>query len=523
MIQLLIVLLYFSFLFILNKNYKRIFFLLFFITTYNIVYFKTYNLFRQFIVFDWYNFCFIIILLLIGGFILFYSTWYFLNEPKKILFFYFLILFIFFIFLFFSFNSIIFILLRWERIGIISYFLINWWSGRLEARVSGQQAVIYNRIGDFFIYIFIFFILNLNLNITRNSKFVIFILLLFIISIISKSSLFLFHPWLPNAIEGPTPVSSLLHSSTIVVARVFLYIRFSLIINSFTLRFIRLIRGLTILYGGICSVRQTDIKKIIAYSTTSQLGFIIIIVSFIRSYFGILFLIFHAFFKSLIFIISRLFIHESNRVQNLNKIIKFNSKISSIVFLFSVMALIGFPFISRYFSKDLMLENIWREVLNCFFIVIFFFRCCFTISYCFKLIDFKLNFLSKINSIDKIRLNISWSISLVIFLFINVFFFNFIFSHESYLNIYIKFIMVLIFFFRYIIFFYKKLFNNYLFYNSLFHRFFINLNNILLKILILLEFKWLEFRLINIKFSIYHRFKISIILVILILWVFYLI
>ena len=148
-----------------------------------------------------------------------------------------------------------------------------------------------------------------------------------------------------------TLVSSLLHPSIIVVAKIFLYIRFINLFNSSVINFFCLIGRLNIIYRGV----------------------IILIVNFLRSFYRILFLIFHAFFKSLLFLISGLFIHESNRNQNISKINVFNSKLSSYSFIVSLLSLIRIPFISRFFSKDLILENIWREFINCFIIFIFFF------------------------------------------------------------------------------------------------------------------------------------------------------
>ena len=513
MLQFFITTILFIFIFLNNKYKNILFILIFFFICFNIIYkINFFNFFRLFFL-DWYNILFILILLTIRILIIYYSRWYFFFEPKKKIFIYYLVIFIFFIFFFFSFNIIIFILLRWERIRIISYLLINWWNRRNDARVSRQQAVIYNRVGDFFIYFFIFILLNYYFNLNRLNYFNLLIFIFFFISIVSKSSLFLFHPWLPNAIERPTPVSSLLHSSTIVVARVFLFIRFNEIFNIHMINVIRFFRRITIVYRRICSLRQFDLKKIIAYSTTSQLRFIIIIVSFLRSFYRILFLIFHAFFKSLLFLISRLFIHESNRIQYINKINLFNNKISSLIYMFSVISLIGIPFFSRFFSKDLILENIWRELINCFFIFIFFLRCRFTISYCFKLINFKYFFSNKLFSISFFRKNVLWIYVLSILLFINSFFFFINIFNENYLSFNIKLLILILFFVGFFIFFFFKKKNNFVvFYNPLFHRifffFFIKIN----KSIIIIEYKWLEFRLSFLKLPLFFRFKIVLLL-----------
>nr|UUK33596.1 NADH dehydrogenase subunit 5 [Didemnum perlucidum] len=498
---------FFLFMFI-NSIYKKYyFFLMFLLIMYNMFMNYTYTFFYNLFFFDWYNLMFMLILLLIGMLIMYYSKWYFVDEPKKLIFYLYMGLFMFFMFLFFSFNSVLCMLVGWEGIGMMSYLLINWWCGRSEAGVAGQQAVMYNRIGDFFIYLFIFVCFNNMFLFNWKNYGMYFIMMFFMISMMSKSSLFFFHPWLPNAMEGPTPVSSLLHSSTMVVAGVFLYIRFINMFNDNLINLMGTIGGLTMLYGGICSLGSSDFKKIIAYSTTSQLGFMILIVSFLGSFYGMIFLIYHAFFKSLLFLMSGLFIHESNGFQFMNKMNMLNSKMSSVMYTFSVMSLMGFPFFSGFFSKDLMLENIWGEVFNCFLIMIFVFGCSFTIAYCFKLMKINTNFSPKIiNMLENKNLFIFLFISMMLIMNSN-FFFVFIFK-ESYLSFYTKMMMLIIFFIGYFLFMKKNNFINVVMYNPLVHRFvMLGLLNFLKKA-ILMEYKLFEMRVLVKNLPIFYGFKI---------------
>nr|YP_009114974.1 NADH dehydrogenase subunit 5 [Didemnum vexillum]AIZ58121.3 NADH dehydrogenase subunit 5 [Didemnum vexillum] len=489
-----------------NKKKMKIFFFymilnFFFIFMYKKNIFMMFNMFF----FDWYSTIFMFVLLNVGFYIFFYSKWYFISEIKKNMFLLYLSLFMMFMFLFFIFNSLLFMLLGWEGIGMMSYLLINWWCGRNEAGIGGMQAVIYNRLGDFFIYLMLIMIFNFNILMNGKGNFIYFFLFLFCFSMIAKSSLFFFHPWLPNAMEGPTPVSSLLHSSTMVVAGVFLFIRFSVFFNNYLLNFMGFIGGLTMLYGGICSLGQSDMKKIIAYSTTSQLGFMIMMVTFLGSYYGMMFLVFHAFFKSLMFMMSGLYIHESNGIQNKYKMNLFNSKISSVFFIFSLLSLMGLPFFSGYFSKDLILENIWGEVMNIFVIFIFFFGCIFTISYSFKLMSFfKIKFMVKYVNMN----SFFWMIFLGFFLFMNSFFFKYLILSEVFLNIFKKMSTVFLFLMG---FFFMKFFsfkmNNIGFYNPIVHRIFNIFNKILTKYSFFLEYKWLESKFLFGKLPLFYGFK----------------
>lgn len=248
---------------------------------------------------------------------------------------------------------------------------------------------MYNRVRDFGLYIAILVIFILRGQQEFNFRtYNIIISVRLLIRIIAKSAQFLFHPWLPNAIERPTPVSSLLHSSTIVMARVFLLIRVTDTMCLFIIETVFLIGSLTIVYGSICALFQSDMKKTIAYSTTSQLGFImstlrmgIAILSFIH-------LCLHAFFKSVIFMSSRYIIHDSANNQDYRRIGKniINAKIATVSIVMRSLSLAGFPFFAGFASKDLILENLIRRVLNRLCIILIFFSCILTVGYSTRLI-----------------------------------------------------------------------------------------------------------------------------------------
>ena len=368
---------------------------------------------------DFYSVSFFMLRYLVLWSILLFSLSYIREEPRLKKFLFFIVLFITFIFCLTSCTNLLFILVRWERVRILSFLLISWWPRRSEASTSALQAVIYNRVRDFRLYIAILVIFILGGQQEFNFRvFNIFISLRLLVRIVAKSAQFLFHPWLPNAIERPTPVSSLLHSSTIVIARVFLLIRVTETIGFFIIELIFFIRTLTILYRSVCALFQSDIKKTIAYSTTSQLRFIISTLRIRIAILSFIHLCLHAFFKSVIFMSSRYIIHDSANNQDYRRIRKniINAKIATVSIVIRSLSLAGFPFFARFASKDLVLENLIRRVLNRLCIIIIFFSCILTVRYSTRLILRSLkgvtssSFLRKLNRREFIRA-IRWNLN----------------------------------------------------------------------------------------------------------------
>merc|ERR1712002_899382 len=246
-----------------------------------------------------------------------------------------------------------------------------------------------------------------------------------LLRIVAKSAQFLFHPWLPNAIERPTPVSSLLHSSTIVIARVFLLIRTTENISLFILSAVFLIGSLTMVYGSLCRLFQSDIKKTIAYSTTSQLRFIISTLGIRLPLIAFIHLSLHAFFKSVIFMSSGYIIHDNANNQDYRRIRKsiLNAKVARVSIIIRSLSLYGFPFFAGFASKDLILENLMRRVLNRMCVILVFFSCILTVRYSSRLVLGSLKgvtnstFLSKLHrreSIGTIRWNMNRSIVFIV-------------------------------------------------------------------------------------------------------------
>lgn len=485
-------------------------------------FFFSFNLYIiQFLFFiDFFSIIFLFLLIFIRGFIIYYSFRYFLEEVNQKIFFFYLVFFIFFIFLLVCRRSLLLIFVRWERVGVISFLLISWWFRRSEATQSAIQAILYNRFRDFCFFLSIFSLIFLRYFgelYYFYSYFSFFLIFFFFFSIISKSSQFLFHPWLPNAMERPTPVSSLLHSSTIVVARVFLTIRLFSYFNIYIIILIRIFRSLTILLRALNRVRGKDIKKIIAHSTTSQLRFIILS-SVITSQFISFFLLFlHAFFKSCLFLCSGTLIHRIGNNQLVeSSLLGFNpNSFTFVIFLLSSISLLGIPFFSRFFSKDLILENIWGRLVNRLISIIFIFRSSLTVCYTLFLfyssfLYYLFSFSSKFIKIEKFRGFVSWMFFISVrSIFLGGFIINsfFFFIREEFLFFFSKIIPFLVLFLGIFIFFFlifntdKGYFFNLLYFNLLFHRSYNFFPLFFIKFYKIFEFKRIEIFFIIFNFN----------------------
>lgn len=283
--------------------------------------------------------------------------------------------------------------LGWEGVGLISYLLISFWHTRTEANKGALKAVVVNRIGDvFFMFalalmwvlfksfdysvIFLLYeeyaktiqitLLNNSINIGN------LLALCILIASFAKSAQFLLSVWLPDAMEGPTPVSSLLHSATMVTAGIYLIIRSSFIFAiTPEISIIMTIFGiLTALISGLIGMSQFDLKRIIAYSTCSQLGFMVLACGLGYYNYAFFHLITHAFFKCLLFLCAGSVIHAINDEQDIRKMGKlfYALPITFTSMFIGTLALGGFPFLAGYYSKDLILETAYTSSYMGFFI-----------------------------------------------------------------------------------------------------------------------------------------------------------
>ena len=309
-----------------------------------------------------------------------YSTEYMGKDPHVSRFMSYLSLFTFFMLILITANNFLQMFVGWEGVGLSSYLLINFWFTRIQANKAAIKAMLINRVGDFFILLamfLIYFVFNsldydvvFTMSKTFNNydiligfnkiPFLDVICIFLFLGAMGKSAQIGLHVWLPDAMEGPTPVSALIHAATMVTAGVFLIARCSFLfeLSPFTLKLIVLIGSLTAFFASTTGLFQNDIKKVIAYSTCSQLGYMVFACGLSSYDVGVFHLFNHAFFKALLFLGAGSIIHAVGNEQDMRKMggLKNLLPFSYAITLIGSLALIGFPFLSGFYSKDIILE-----------------------------------------------------------------------------------------------------------------------------------------------------------------------
>nr|QNO35884.1 NADH dehydrogenase subunit 5 [Hormaphis betulae] len=341
------------------------------------------------ILFDWMSLMFISFVFLISSMILLYSMEYMNLDYNKSRFLLLMNLFILFmVFLVLSPNMIS-ILLGWDGLGMVSFCLVVFYQNK-KSYSSGLVTVILNRMGDLFIIFSLIWMLNfgscnfLYIDYYLNYDYLFFISLMIMFSSLTKSAQIPFSSWLPLAMAAPTPVSSLVHSSTLVTAGIYLMIRFNEVFLMFNFfNYLLVISCLTMFMSGLNAIFEFDLKKIIAFSTLSQMSFMFMILCLGKIDMCFFYLLMHALFKSMMFLSGGILILNMNNNQDIRKMGGLINYLpfTGLIFMFTLMSLCGFPFFCSFYSKDLIFEYFLMIDLNLIFFFFFLFSFIFTFFY----------------------------------------------------------------------------------------------------------------------------------------------
>nr|YP_010701990.1 NADH dehydrogenase subunit 5 [Huananpotamon koatenense]WCL18752.1 NADH dehydrogenase subunit 5 [Huananpotamon koatenense] len=350
------------------------------------------------LIFDWISLLFLCFVFLISSSVLYYSGSYMMGDKNFNRFMYLVLMFVFSMAAMVLSPNLISILLGWDGLGLVSYVLVIYYQNEKSAN-AGMLTILSNRVGDVAILLsiglmvklggwnFLYYVYNMEDGKWLGFKFLI------ILAVMTKSAQIPFSAWLPAAMAAPTPVSALVHSSTLVTAGVYLMIRFSPVLSSYTQSSLLIISCLTMFMAGLGANFEYDLKKIIALSTLSQLGVMLSILALGFSDLAFFHLLSHALFKALLFMCAGVFIHSSGEYQDIRYmgcLVKF-MPYSVIYMSICNFALCGFPFLAGFYSKDMILEIALMSWVNLICLWMYILATGLTVAYTMRLVFYSMS------------------------------------------------------------------------------------------------------------------------------------
>nr|YP_010371602.1 NADH dehydrogenase subunit 5 [Halidaya aurea]UOW81230.1 NADH dehydrogenase subunit 5 [Halidaya aurea] len=358
---------------------------------------------------DWMSLIFMSFVLMISSLVIFYSKEYMEMDKSINRFIMLVVMFVISMMLLIISPNLISILLGWDGLGLVSYCLVIYFQN-IKSYNAGMLTALMNRVGDVALLLCIAWMMNYGswnyifyLEFYCMSKEMIIVGGFVMLAAMTKSAQIPFSSWLPAAMAAPTPVSALVHSSTLVTAGVYLLIRFNILLAfSWMGNFLLLVSGLTMFMAGLGANFEFDLKKIIALSTLSQLGLMMSILS--MGFFKLAFfhLLTHALFKALLFMCAGSIIHSMNNSQDIRLMggLSLMMPLTSSCFNVANLALCGMPFLAGFYSKDLILEMVSFSFINYFSFFLFFFSTGLTVSYSLRLVFYSMAGISLFSSLN---------------------------------------------------------------------------------------------------------------------------
>nr|UBN08833.1 NADH dehydrogenase subunit 5 [Neogeoscapheus hanni] len=390
---------YISFIFLFTFS-VTLFFLSFYFIMYDLIYFIEWEVVNinsgcvvMTLLFDWMSLLFLSFVFFISSLVILYSDYYMYDDYNMNRFIYLVLLFVMSMMFLIISPNMISILLGWDGLGLVSYCLVIYYQN-VKSYNAGMLTALSNRVGDVALLMVIAWMLNFGswnyiyyLECVSNSLEMNMITIMVVLAAMTKSAQIPFSSWLPAAMAAPTPVSALVHSSTLVTAGVYLLIRFSPSFSMSLNTFLLLISSLTMFMAGLGANFEFDLSKIIALSTLSQLGLMMSVMSLGFAGLAFFHLLTHALFKALLFMCAGVMIHSMKNSQDIRFMgnLSFQMPLTSSCLMISNFSLCGMPFLAGFYSKDLILEMSSFSYLNILSFFLFFFSTGLTVCYSFRL------------------------------------------------------------------------------------------------------------------------------------------